>query len=29
VAQILTSTAVWIFAPLALGLVRTFRREVA
>lgn len=29
VAQILTSTAVWVFAPLVVGLVRTVRREVA
>lgn len=28
VAQILVSTAVWVMAPLAVGLVRTFRREV-
>jgi hypothetical protein len=27
--QILTSVAVWVLAPLVLGLVRTFRREVA
>jgi len=29
VARILTSVAVWVVAPLAVGLVRTFRREVA
>jgi hypothetical protein len=29
VSQILTSTAVWVLAPLVLGLVRTLRREVA
>jgi ABC-type transport system involved in multi-copper enzyme maturation permease subunit len=29
VAQVLTSIGVWVLAPLAIGLVRTFRREVA
>jgi ABC-2 type transport system permease protein len=28
-AQILTSAAVWVLAPLVLGLVRTYSREVA
>jgi len=28
VPQILTSTAVWVLAPLAVGLIRTLRREV-
>jgi ABC-2 type transport system permease protein len=29
VPQILTSTAVWVLAPLAVGLIRTLRREVS
>jgi hypothetical protein len=29
IPQILTSTAVWVIAPLAIGLIRTVRREVA
>jgi len=29
VPQILTSTAVWVLAPLAVGLIRTLHREVS